>query len=57
MDGKKTWTGIIIVLLGFLGVDAFILPGEVNVIYDNLFEIVGIAFASYGNWKAHKKLK
>lgn len=57
MNGYKTWTGLIITLLGSLGIAQSFGNDQLTQLIDALFQLGGIVFAMYGNYKAHKKIK
>lgn len=58
MDGYKTWTGLIVTLLGYAGVAQYFggQEGAMKFI-DALVQLVGMIIAVYGNYKAHQKIK
>lgn len=57
MDGYKTWTGIIVTILGVVGIAKYIGGTEqVTEIVDTALKLGGLIFAAYGNYKAHKKI-
>lgn len=57
MEGKKTWVGIIITVLGFLGLGDVIAQDQVGQAIDLIVQLVGIVITIYGNYKAHQKIK
>jgi hypothetical protein len=54
MEGKKTYAGIIISVIGVLGVSHFVTPDEVSATYDSIIQLAGLALAVYGRYKANK---
>jgi len=48
LEGKKTFIGIAIAVLGMTGAAAFISPDESEALFNAIFQIVGIAVAVYG---------
>jgi hypothetical protein len=53
LDGKKTYMGIAVALLGFLGVARFFGGTDgMTTFLDLVFQVVGLAFAAYGRYKA-----
>lgn len=52
MEGIKTFTGILIALLGALGLGEIISNDEAMVIVDSVAQFVGLAIAVYGRIKA-----
>jgi len=56
LEGKKTWIGIITMVLGYLGLGYLISPAQLGDIMDTVVKLVGLGIAVYGNYKSHKKL-
>lgn len=56
LEGKKTFLGLAIALMGVFGLARFVSPEETTTIVNNLFEVVGIALAIYGRIKARPKV-
>lgn len=54
LDGKKTYIGIIITLLGVVGFTKYIAPADLDKALTALFELGGLALATYGRYKATK---
>ena len=48
VKGKKTYTGIIVTLVGVLGLSDFITAEETANTINQVLELVGIALAVYG---------
>lgn len=48
MEGRKTYTGLVIALIGVFGLAAYITPAEAGEAMNHVFELVGIAMAVYG---------
>lgn len=57
MQGYKTWTGLIITVLGALGIGNLFGSENVAAIVDTVAQLVGLILAAYGNYKAHQKIK
>lgn len=56
LDGKKTWIGLLITILGFFGVGEMFGNENISKLLDLIFQTIGIAYAMYGNYKAHEKI-
>jgi hypothetical protein len=56
MTGYKTWTGILIAILGALGVSSVVGEDNLTGIIDALLQVIGFALAMWGNYKAHKTI-
>jgi hypothetical protein len=56
LEGKKTWIGLIIMVLGMVGVGYLINADQLAQLIDAGLKIVGIVIAVYGNYKAHEKI-
>lgn len=60
MDGKKTYTGLVVILIGLasraLGLSETILDAEIAIVADYLVQLAGLAFAWYGRYKARPKV-
>lgn len=54
LNGKKTYIGLIITLLGTAGLSQYISEGEVSQIVDLVMQVSGILFAAYGRYKTSK---
>lgn len=48
MQGKKTYAGIIITVIGLLGVSQYITGAEVAQTYDLILQFAGIVLTVYG---------
>lgn len=48
LEGRKTYLGLIIALIGVFGLAKYITPEEATLVVNHIFEIVGIAIALYG---------
>ena len=48
LEGKKTYLGLAIALVGILGLSQYISEAETTTLLNSLFEIVGIVIAIYG---------
>ena len=49
---SKTYTGIVIIILGWIGVSHLVTSDDVANIIDNVAQLVGIVVAIYGRYKA-----
>ncbi len=54
MKGYKTYTGIIVSFLGFIGVAKYFVGDELEQLVDLIIQLAGLAFAVYGRYKATK---
>lgn len=54
MKGTRTYTGILVSLLGFIGVAQYFNDTELTQVVDNIIQLVGLAVAVYGRYKANK---
>ena len=54
-EGKKTYIGIFIALAGALGVFRYVSEGDLTTTLNTLLEVAGLAFATYGRYKAKPK--
>jgi len=57
LEGRKTYIGITISLLGLLGLGSLVTGGELESALDAVLQIVGLAVAVYGRYKALPKKK
>lgn len=57
LEGRKTFIGIGLVVLGFLGGGDLISEGEVNVGWDAVVQLVGLVVAVIGRIKAKPKVQ
>ena len=57
MQGYKTITGLVVIILGFLGLGEFISETQVGTFFDLLFQMIGIILAIYGNYRSHREIK
>jgi hypothetical protein len=57
LEGYKTWSGIALIIIGYLDLSKYVAPEQIEGITQALFVIVGIAFSIYGNYKSHQKIK
>lgn len=48
LNGYKTYSGLVIILLGFIGVGDLISEAEVATAIDNVAQFAGILIAFYG---------
>ena len=55
LEGKKTYLGLAIALLGALGLGGLISEGEANQVVNLVIELVGLVLAIYGRIKAKPK--
>lgn len=49
---SKTYAGIIIVILGWLGVAHWVTDTEVGLVVDNVIQLIGVITAIVGRYKA-----
>ena len=47
-EGKKTYIGLVVALIGVFGLGSYISPTEATELVNNLFAITGIIVAIYG---------
>ena len=52
LDGYRTYTGLVIALLGLVGVSKFFAEGELEVVISIVIQLAGLLFAAYGRYKA-----
>lgn len=52
LEGRKTYIGIITLLIGALGVSKYVTDIEVSQIVDAVLTVVGAVVAIYGRYKA-----
>ena len=55
LEGKKTYIGIAIALLGVFGLGNIISEGEANELVSKIIEVVGLVLAVYGRVVAKPK--
>lgn len=48
LEGKKTYIGIVVTIVGMTGLARFISDGEVTTVLNSIFEVVGVVVAVYG---------
>lgn len=48
LEGKKTYIGLIVTVVGMTSLASVITPAESTELLDNIFKIVGIVLAVYG---------
>ena len=56
MQGYKTWTGIIITILGLFGWGGLISEAQLGDLISWTSQIVGLILTVYGNYKAHREI-
>lgn len=56
LDGYKTWIGIAITVLGWLGWGDLINAGQLTDIFNLTTQLVGILVTVYGNYRAHQTI-
>ena len=54
LKGKKTYIGILMIIIGMIGCNGIINESELSVVIDSILKIVGIFVAVYGRYKAAK---
>lgn len=52
MEGKKTYIGLAITVLGILGFGEIISEGELTAVVDAVLQLAGIALSVYGRFVA-----
>ena len=57
MQGYKTYVGLIIIFLGWLGIGDIVSEEQVSEFLNLAVQLVGIVLAVYGNYKAHREIK
>jgi len=57
MEGYRTWTGIVVMIIGWFGLGEYFDKTQVGQAIDVLTQFIGIVVAIYGNYKAHQKIK
>ena len=57
MQGYKTYTGLVIVFLGWLGIGDLVSEQQTGEVIDLTTQLVGLGIAIYGNYKSHRELK
>lgn len=57
MQGYKTYTGLLLTFLGFLGFGDLISEDQVAELVNIVTQLIGIGLAVYGNYKAHREIK
>ena len=55
MKGYKTYTGLVITLLGLIGVSKWFSASETAQVADIILQAVGLLLALYGRMQANKK--
>lgn len=55
VDGKKTYIGIIITIIGLTGISKYVTPDELTIILNGVFNIAGIIMIIIG--VIHKIIK
>ena len=55
LEGRKTYIGLVVALVGVLGVSDIISSEDVSAVLDKLFEVAGILLAAYGRWDAQRR--
>ncbi len=56
LQGYKTWIGLVMTILGFVGVFKFVTQEQVAQLFDLIFQIAGLVVAIYGNHKSHQRI-
>lgn len=55
LEGKKTYIGLAVALIGVLGLTNYITPDETEQAMSLIFELAGILIAVYGRFVAKPK--
>ena len=50
LEGKKTYIGIAVVLVGFFGLSSLISDAEIASSIDSIIQLTGVAVAVYGRY-------
>ena len=56
LEGRKTWLGIILIVLGWLGWGDLISSEQLGQVFDLTTQLIGIVMSVYGNYHSHKKI-
>jgi hypothetical protein len=56
MEGYKSWTGLVIIVLGFLGLGTIATQDQIGTLIDLGTQFVGICITIYGVWDKQKRL-
>jgi len=48
---SKTYVGIIVIILGWLGISHLFSEGEVALVVDNIIQLIGIVTAIHGRYR------
>ncbi len=54
MEGKKTYTGLLVLVVGMLGGAQYVSDAEVALAVDTLLQFAGVLVAVYGRLVANK---
>lgn len=54
LQGYKTYIGLLVTLFGVLGLTKYVAPEDLDKALQLTFELLGIALAAYGRYKATK---
>ena len=57
LEGKKTYIGIVVALAGASGLSRFVSEGDLTTTLNTILELLGLAIATYGRYKATKTKK
>ena len=57
MQGYKTWSGLLIIFLGWFGLGDLISEDKASEIINAILELGGLLVAIWGNYKAHKQIE
>lgn len=57
LQGSRTWLGILLTVLGLLGWGDLVSSDQVAELTNGITQLVGIALAVFGNYKAHREIK
>ncbi len=52
LNGYKTYAGILIVIIGWLGFGELVTEHDLGLVIDNVVQLAGIVLAIYGRYKA-----
>jgi len=56
LEGRKTWIGLVLIVLGFVGLPEITSEAQLNQLIELTSQLAGILIAIYGNYKSHKKI-
>lgn len=57
MQGYKTWIGLLMIILGWLGFGEYVSETQAGTAVDAFIQLVGVIVAVYGNYNSHREIK